>query len=101
MTIFPPNAVWAFANACEFFHKEAPPAAAFQPVGAPRYSACLGLAPQTPVACVSPQDALVMRAMDRVGGVPPVCHLGLDGRRPLHLLWQEGRGTRPDYADLV
>jgi hypothetical protein len=93
--------VLEFANACEFFHKEAPPAAAFQPVGAPRYSALLGLAPQTPVARVSPQDALVMRAMDRVGGVPPVCHLDADGRRPLHLLWQEGRGTRPDYADLV
>jgi len=90
-----------FAIACEFFHREASPRAAFQPVGAPTYSACLGLAPQTPVARVSPQDALVMRAMDRVGGVPPVCHLGADGRRPLHLLWQEERGTRPDHAGLA
>lgn len=90
-----------FAIACEFFHREAPSKAAFQPVGAPAYAACLGLAPQTPVARVSPQDALVMRAMDRIGGVPPVCHLGADGQRPLHMLWQEERGTRPDYADLA
>ena len=90
-----------FAVACEFFHREAPPSAAFQPVGAPAYSVCLGMAPQTPVAPVSPQDALVMRAAARIGGVPPVCHLDADGRRPLHLLWQEERGTRPDYADLI
>lgn len=93
--------VFSFAAACEFFHREAPASAAFQPVGAPRYSRFLGVNPQTPVARVSPQDALVMRAAARIGGVPPVCHLGPDGSRPLHLLWQEGRGTRPDYADLV
>lgn len=93
--------VLEFAVACEFFHREAPPSAALQPVGAPAYSVCLGMAPQTPVAPVSPQDALVMRAAARIGGVPPVCHLDADGSRPLHLLWQEERGTRPDYADLV
>lgn len=90
--------IFEFASACEFFHRQAPPSAAFQPVGAPAYSPCLGIEPQTPVALVSPQDAVVMRAMNRIGGVPPVCHLDADGRRPRSRMYEEERGTRPEYV---
>ena len=81
------------------FHKEAPLTACFQPVGTPECSAVFGRYPSTPVAWVSPQDAVVLRAQNRIGGVPPVCHLASDGTRPLHRLYDEVLGTRPEYTD--
>lgn len=80
-------------------HRDAPATAAFQPVGAPQCSAVFKQFPHTPVAFVSPQDALILRAQNRIGGVAPVCHLSADGSRPHHRLFEEQFGTRPEYTD--
>jgi hypothetical protein len=83
------------------FHKEAPSTAAFQPVDVPKCSAVFGHYPHTPVAWVTPQDAVILRAQNRIGGVPPVCHLAADGSRPLHRLYDEPMGTRPEYTEVA
>ena len=80
-------------------HREAPATAAFQPVDVPKCSAVFGQFPHTPVALVTPQDAVILRAQNRIGGVPPVCHLAADGSRPLHRIHDEPLGTRPEYTD--
>lgn len=81
------------------FHREAPSTAAFQPVDVPKCCPIFGQYPHTPVALVTPQDALILRAQNRIGGVPPVCHLAADGTRPLHRLYDEAHGTRPEYTE--
>jgi hypothetical protein len=88
---------FTFISACEL-HRPAPSTAAFQPVNRPQYSAIFGTAPHTPVARVSPQDAVILRAQNRIGGVPPVCHLDRKGQRPLCRLSEESNGTRPEYT---
>jgi hypothetical protein len=81
------------------FHREAPASADFQPVDAPRCSPCSGQYPHTPVALVTAHDAVILRAQNRIGGVAPVCHLAADGSRPLHRVYDEVFGTRPEYTD--
>lgn len=81
------------------FHKAAPPTAAFQPVDVPKCSSVFGQYPHTPVARVTPRDAVILLAQNRIGGVPPVCHLAADGTRPLHRLSDEAFGTRPEYTE--
>lgn len=89
--------ILTFISACEL-HRDAPATAAFQPVDRPQCSAIFGTAPHTPVARVTPQDAVILRAQNRIGGVPPVCHLDHNGQRPLSRLSEESNGTRPEYT---
>ena len=86
-----------FISACTL-HRDAPTSAAFQPVDRVQCSTVFGVAPHTPVALVSAQDALILRAQNRIGGVPPVCHLDHRGQRPISRLGDEINGTRPEYT---
>ena len=88
--------ITTFISACTL-HRDAPASAAFQPVDRPQCSTVFGIAPHTPVARVTAQDALILRAQNRFGGVPPVCHLDHKGQRPISRLGDEINGTRPEY----
>lgn len=86
-----------FTSSCEL-HRSAPAAAAFQPVSTVKCWTATNIWPYVLVAQVSPQDAEILRASDRIGGVPPVCHL-YRGKRDITRLSEEALGTRPEYGN--
>lgn len=86
-----------FISACEL-NRSAPVTASFQPVSAVLCSSIFNVWPHVQVAAVSPCDAEILRATNRIGGVPPVCHL-YRGKRDITRLSEEALGTRPEYGN--